>query len=139
MHAAEQATQHIDRFKKDGKIWIWTRDGAQLYDIPHQNFDVWRKAPCPCTGRKLHPPRYRQVKVPARRRVRWMRRKRRYLDEGELQEITAAKSRNSKPAVELPKDAPSDATPVSQIQKHFPKATLRRLRYAHEHPELTPD
>jgi hypothetical protein len=133
----------VDRFEvKDAsgrvRTLIWVQDGARLYGIPAQDIPLWSERPCTFTGRKLAPV-FRKVWVPARRGAGWQSQRRCYVDEGELQEIAAARSRNSRPAPELPKDAPKDATAFAELQKRFPKATERRLMWAHEHRGLWVD
>jgi hypothetical protein len=65
--------------------------------------------------------------------------RRSYPIESELQEIAGARSSDSRPATELPRYAPEDATPFAEIQKQFPKATERRLMWAHKHRGLWVD
>jgi hypothetical protein len=133
----------VDRFEvkdENGRIrtLIWVQDGACVYGIPVQDIPLWFERPCTHTGSKLVP-FFRKVRVPARRGTGWQSQKRCYVDENELQKIAVARSSNSRPAFELPKNVPQDATPFAEIQKRFPKATERRLMWAHKHRGLWVD
>jgi hypothetical protein len=130
-----QRHHHIDRYKdKKGRWRVWIGHSEDLYDIPSDQIWWWFHYVCSWIGRKLSRPTYRKVWVDGQRRERC------YAIESELEKIEEAQRHNSKPDVrkKWPKDPerPKDATPFTKIQEQFPKATERRLMWAHKHRGL---
>jgi hypothetical protein len=127
MTTGNRNVTRIDRFQDDeGKIRIWIRDAAQVYQIAYSDLDLWLRERCPWIGKKLRR---------AQERIGPFGQPRRYLVESEVKAIREAMDRECKVAPAPAAD--QDVLPLAKIEK-LCGAKRGFLLYAHRHPERCP-